>query len=155
LSLTPAGAALAHSSAANLSVTAGVAPDCVLDSPSALNFGIYDPALQRGDGHVDVTADALWISCTRGAAGVAIALDGGSHALGDRRAMTGQRTGREIFYEVYTSATRSTVWNQINTVAYVPAHRGAQRILLYGRIPGGQAVSPGRYSDTLLAMVNF
>lgn len=150
-----AGFALAHSSSATLAVAAAVAPDCMVESPSALNFGIYDPAVQRADGHVDVTADALWISCTKGAAGVAIALDEGGHRAGNRRAMVADGAGGAIYYEVYTSATHSTVWNQVNTIAYVPAHRGAQRIALYGRIPGGQAVRPGRYTDTLLALVNF
>lgn len=148
-----AGIASAHSSNAPLSITASVSADCVIESPSALNFGIFDPATARED--ADVTADAVSISCTRGASGVTIALDAGTHAAGRRRAMAGDKAGPSLFYEVYTSAAHTVVWNEINTVAYVPAHAGAQRISLYGRIPAGQTVRPGRYADTLLAMVNF
>ena len=60
-----------------------------------------------------------------------------------------------VAYDIYTDQERSTVWNTVNTVAYAARSSRAVNIPLYGRIPAGQSIAPGRYSDVLLAMVDF
>lgn len=145
----------AATAGATLLVSASVPANCVIGSNGAVDFGTYDTALHAHDGPVDVTAQAVSIACTKDAAGVSIALDQGEYAQGAHRGMGGGPGAATVAYDIYTSQQRSTVWNTVNTVAYASQSSQPVSIALYGRIPAGQSVAPGRYSDVLLAMVNF
>ena len=148
------GVAFGAQTVTTIAVTAKVQSNCVLHSPLALDFGVYNPATQAG-GPLDVVGSVLTVACTRGAPGVSIALDNGD-AYGDSHRNLQSGNGRDLVgYEIYTDATHSTVWNMIQTVAYVPASNAATAISMYGRVLGGQKPHPGHYADTLLAMVNF
>jgi spore coat protein U-like protein len=138
-----------------LAVVASVAANCVVATNAAVDFGTYDTAVHLHDGPVDVTVQAVSIACTKDASGVSIALDQGQYARGPHRGLGGGPGSETVAYDIYTSQERSTVWNGVNTVAYASQSSRAVTIPLYGRIPAGQTVAPGRYSDVLLAMVNF
>lgn len=137
-----------------LAVVASVTANCVVGTSANVDFGTYDTAVHLHGGPLDVTARAVSIACTKDATGVSIALDQGEYARGSHRGMGGFGTAT-VAYDIYTTQQRSTVWNAVNTVAYVAQSGRAVAIPLYGRIPAGQSVAPGRYSDVLLAMVNF
>ena len=146
--------AFAHSASATLSVTAAVLANCAVQSPQAVDFGSLDPS-QSAQAPVDVSADAVQISCTKGTPGVTIGLDNGQNYSGSHRAMTAGGTDSAVYYELYTTPARTVVWNRISTVAYASQTRTGVRIRLYGRIVGAHSPHPGRYTDTLVAMVNF
>lgn len=148
-------AAAAASSSGNLSVSATVPGNCIVSAPSAVDFGIYNPATEGPGTVLDFTGPAFDITCTKGAPGVTISLDEGNFASGSTRNMQSERGTGTIRYEIYTDQQYMTVWNTNNKVSYNPAHNSATTIPLYGQIVGGQAVQPGRYSDTLLALVSF
>ncbi len=148
-------AASADPTNATLSVTAAVAANCIVRTKAAVEFGTYNTAEHARGGPLDVTAQAVSIACTKGAAGVSIGLDQGEFAHGAHRGMEGGAGSAPVAYDIYTTEQRSTVWNAVNTVAYAPQSSRPVSIPLYGRIPAGQTVAPGRYADVLLAMVNF
>jgi len=154
LAFAPASAEAADATG-TLAVVASVSANCQIATSANVDFGTYDTAVHLHDGPVDVTAQAVSIACTKDATGVSIALDQGEYARGSHRGLGGGPGTATVAYDIYTSQQRSTVWNTINTVAYAPRTSRSVTIPLYGRIPAGQTVAPGRYSDVLLAMVNF
>ena len=81
-----------------------------------------------------------------------VGLGVGANNSGGRRMTNGSDF---LSYEIYTDSTRSTVWNTSNTVSYTPASKAAASLDVYGRVPGGQDVAVGNYSDTVLATINF
>ena len=139
----------AHST---VTVNTAVAAFCALQSPQAIDFGTYDAS---SNGTLDVTVDALQIRCTRGSAGISIALDNGQYFNGTHRSMHTAGGSGAVYYEIYTAAARSVVWNRTQTVTYLAATSQAVKITLYGRVLGASAATPGDYSDTLTALVNF
>jgi len=146
--------AFAATGTGTLTVDASVAANCVVATSANVDFGTYDTAVHLHDGPVDVTAQAVSIACTKDAPGISIALDQGENAHGTHRGMGGPGAAT-VAYDIYTTQQRSTVWNSVNTVAYASQTSRAVTIPLYGRIPAGQTVAPGRYTDVILAMVNF
>ncbi len=57
-------------------------------------------------------------------------------------------------YNLYEDAARTVVWdnrnNAVRTTRVYPF-----TAIIYGRIPGSQSVTPGYYSDTVVATVNY
>lgn len=137
----------------SVTVTARVPANCILRSPNSLNFGHYKtPSRARA---IDVSANVLSIACTKGAPGVSIALDNGRNYSGAHRNL-GARAGRSLVaYEIYTAPNHSTAWTTVNRVSYVATSDAATDIPMYGRAFPGEHPSPGHYSDTVTAMVNF
>lgn len=67
-----------------------------------------------------------------------------------------------LSYNVYTDATRTTVWGDGSggsgtfSGGFVAVLLGAfQSFVMYGRIPAQQAAAAGVYSDTLVITVNY
>lgn len=139
---------------ASLTITAAIRPDCVLTATGSIEFGKYDVAARSNHGSLDVTADAIRVACTRGSVGVTIGLGDGENGRAGHRGMAGPGAST-VAYDIYTTPERATVWNQVDTVTYLPQTSRAVSVPLYGRIPAGQSVPAGRYTDILLAMVNF
>ena len=146
--------AFAQTTSAELSVHAKVPPDCVLQSPLALDFGTYNPSVQDGS-PLDAVGNVLTVACTRGAPAVTIALDNGQDYFDSHRNLHGGSGSDTVGYEIYIDASHATVWNMVQTVGYLPVTSKPTSIMAYGRVIAGQKPHPGRYSDTLLAMVNF
>jgi len=119
----------------------------------ALDLGTYGSKNVKGKALVS-KGRVLSIACTRGSAGVRIALNNGAHFSGSDRHVLGPKK-KKVAYEIYTTANLKTVWNATNTVAYTPKSDAATTISLYSKVPGGQAPPPGQYTDTLTATVNF
>jgi len=140
----------------SMAVGATVIAKCTVTNPVALAFGTYDPVVANHTmlSPLDVSPNALSVSCTRGAPNVTIGLDNGLHyANPDRYLSDGTHT---LQYEIYTTSGRSTVWNSTNTVSYSSSSMAASAQPVYGRIPGGQdAYVNASYADTVIATVNF
>ncbi|HUJ14353.1 MAG TPA: spore coat U domain-containing protein [Thermoanaerobaculia bacterium] len=138
----------------SFTITAAVPAECTV-STSALNFGGYDPVVANSATPKDGTA-TVDVYCTKGAL-ASVALDTGSHASGSTRRMLGS-SGDFLNYELYRDASRTTVWNSTNIDTGTSASRLTPingGFTVYGRIPAGQDVSVGNYSDTVLVTVSY
>lgn len=139
----------------NENVGASVIANCKVGT-SSMVFGNYDPLVTNKTSALNVTG-SVSVQCTRGAPGITLTLDNGAnsaHASGTTRAMAGG--GSYLSYELFTDAARTTVWNTINAVSYVPTSMAAASLPVYGQIPGGQDVpAAASYSDGITVTVNF
>ena len=72
------------------------------------------------------------------------------------RKMTGA-VGVFLNYAMFSDAGRSTNWgNTVATDTVAGTGNGAaQPITVYGRVPAGQFVAPGSYTDTITATVTY
>jgi spore coat protein U-like protein len=142
----------------NLSVTASVAANCSI-STAAVAFGAYDPVGANASANLDATG-TVTVTCTSGAS-TGITLGQGANAdtgstddVPLRRLTDG--SSNFLDYGLFTDASRSTVWG--NTAATDVAHTGtgsSTNLTVYGRIPSGQSVPTGSYTDTVVATVTF
>jgi spore coat protein U-like protein len=137
-------------------ITASVAPKCTI-AAFAIAFGGYDPFAAAP---LDQTG-TVSINCTKGTSGV-ISLNLGANAAGAvRRMQDAGGAGNYLTYEIYSDATRTTVWNAVNTVALGPSasKNTALTATAYGRVAAGQDAQAGaaglNYQDTLVATVTF
>jgi len=143
---------------ADLPVTATVSANCAI-STAAVAFGAYDSAVVNASANRDATG-TVNVTCTSGAS-TTVTLDegdnagGGSTAAVPVRRMTDDGTNF-IGYQLYSENTRTTLWG--GTAPTGLAHTGTGLLVgltVYGRIPGGQNVPAGNYSDTVVATVTF
>lgn len=151
------GQASAATQTANLSVTANVSATCSI-STTALAFGTYDPVGTHASAPLDAAGGVI-VTCTNGAL-TTVTLGQGAHAgtgstdvLPLRRMQSGSNY---LAYTLYQDASRTTVWG--NTLITGLGHTGtgtATTLSVYGRIPGGQNVASGAYTDTVVATVTF
>jgi spore coat protein U-like protein len=110
-------------------------------------FGAYNPVSGQvldGTGRVDIT-------CVPAAA-YTIGLGKGLGSFAARQMANGPN---RLEYNLYSDYGRSTVWGE----AAMAVSSGASALpvshTVYGRIPRGQTVGAGAYSDTLLVTVSF
>ncbi len=161
--IVPAGAAVllalspgmrAQSASASLTVSASVAKNCTI-STAPVNFGAYDPVAANATTPLDGIG-TLTVTCTKGAA-AHIALNDGSNGVGSDRRMR-QSALEYLTYEIYKDPARTDVWgntagDDLDLVA--APNRNPRTVTVYGRVPQGQDVAVGNYSDTVVATVNF
>jgi len=150
-------AANASSVDANLDVSADVSANCSI-STAPLAFGAYDPAITNAAAPLDGTG-TVTVTCTNGAA-VSITLDQGANpeALSSDDTPLRQMTDGTQFlaYSLYQDSGHLTVWG--NSLTSDLGHNGdgaANDLTVYGRIPAGQNVAAGSFTDTVLATVTF
>jgi spore coat protein U-like protein len=152
--LVPAGAS-AQSATANLAVTANVAANCTI-STTAVAFGAYDPVVTNAAAAKDAAGSVI-IACTKGAVPT-IGLGLGANSLGpSTRRMLGV-SGDLLTYELYQPAGYTTIWGTSGPNLFsagASVGRAARTFAVNGRIPGGQDVATGNYTDTVVATVNF
>jgi spore coat protein U-like protein len=142
------------STTATFTVTATVLAECTV-SAFAINFGTYEPVVANAATPLDSTA-TINVFCTKGTTGT-VTLDNGSNFLSPNRRMT---PGGGVFmnYQVYKDSGRTTIWDNSNINS---GTSGSKNIALgggfiaYGRIPAGQDVKAGSYSDTMQSVVNY
>jgi spore coat protein U-like protein len=138
-------------------ITVSVAARCTINAFS-LAFGAYDVFSASP---LDQTS-TVTINCTKGTSGV-VSFDLGVNASGAVRRMKDTGAGTNFLtYEIYRDATRTTVWNAVNTVTLGPSvsKNTAMTATAYGRIVNGQDVQAGagaglNYQDTIVATVTF
>ena len=142
---------------ANLAVSANVSATCSI-STTALAFGSYDPVGTHAASPLD-GAGSVVVTCTNGAS-TTVTLGQGSHAnTGSTDAVPLRRMASGasfLSYSIYQDSPRSSVWG--NTAGTGVGHTGlgtATSISVYGRVPAGQNVASGAYTDTVVATVTF
>jgi spore coat protein U-like protein len=127
-------------------------------SATSLAFGAYSPALATPQqSTMTVTATCTGILTPGGTLPpFTVAMSAGGGAFTQRLMSSGTHTLR---YQLYTSATFSTVWGDgtgsTSTVAGGNNGLTTQTITGYGLIPISQYVTPGSYSDTITVTVSY
>jgi len=146
----------AGSSTGTLSVTASVAQNCVVNSPT-LAFGAYDPVVANLSTNDDQTATIV-VTCTKGASGITLGF--GNSANAPTGCSTPQRclvsSGHYLNYQIYSDSGRSSTWTTAIAETVTGGVTAPTSVTVYGRIPFGQDASVGAtYTDSVTATVNF
>ena len=145
---------LADSATATIAVSATVRRNCTITT-APLAFGTYDPVVANATTPLDATA-TVTIACTMGTPAT-IGLDAGSNALASQRRLT-NASSAYMNYQMFLDSAHATMWgndssNQMDAGA-APS-KAPRAFPVYGRIPAGQDVPIGPFSDSVVATVNF
>jgi spore coat protein U-like protein len=158
LSSVAAGPALAATSTTSLVVTALVTTNCLI-ATLPVAFGVYDPISAQASDPLDGTG-TVTVTCTPGASATITLGQGSNPNTGSTDAVPLRRmadlTSDHLSYFLYQDSSRTVVWG--NTSGTGVGHTGTglpTAITIYGRIPGGQNVPFGVYTDTVVATVTF
>jgi len=143
----------AGNAAASIAAGATVINNCKITT-SDLTFTSYDPLAAS-----DVTGTGtVTIACTKGASPT-VALSVGAnptHATGTTRAFNNGTS--YLSYEIYKDSNYATVWGDagsaVLTAGAAPDKNG-RSFTAYAKIPAGQDIVAGTYSDGMTATVNF
>ncbi len=143
----------AASSSAPLDISAEVAPNCAI-AISDLAFGKYDPLGQNTNQQLDAAAEVTML-CTRSSR-ASVYIDSGRHPIGSSRTLAG--SSQHLSYQLFHDAGRTQQWvgGASNGLQFVSQgiHK-PQQLTVYGRIPPGQEVVSGAYTDVVTATVDF
>lgn len=132
---------------------ASAAPTCTI-SATSVNFGTYNVFT----GSATDSTGTITINCNNSAHNVVVTLSKGSSSTFSPRTMVnGSET---LSYNLYRDAARTSIWGDGTggTSTYTdnnPANGADTVVTVYGRVPAGQDVSAGSYSDTVSAVINF
>lgn len=139
--------------AAGFTAGATVMRSCDIQT-SPLAFGDYDPLVQQATQPLDREASVI-LTCTKGTAAT-IGLSAGQHAAGSARNMS---NGSAVLrYDLFSNANRTQPWGDAsaNQVDTGEAPNDAPRsFIVFGRIPPGQDIPIGTYTDSVVATVQF
>jgi spore coat protein U-like protein len=132
---------------------AAQAPSCTI-SVLSVAFGNYNVFTATP---LDSTGRVTY-RCNAAAANISISLGKGASPTFNPRTMT--KSGEALNYNLYRNAARTNIWGDGTggTSVYTranPPNNNNVNVTIYGRIPAGQDVSAGAYSDTVLATINF
>jgi spore coat protein U-like protein len=129
------------------------AETCTVGTTS-LQFGIYDVFASSPN---DSTATIV-LSCQGNARDVRIAISRGTApTFGSRRMWKGSE---RLFFNVFRDAARTAVWgdgtggSQVEIVDQV-RNNDPYPVTVYGRVPAGQDVSAGSYTDSVTVTIDF
>ena len=152
LCLLCASGAQAASTSAPVQVTATVVTNCQI-TVSDLAFGSYDPLGSNATQQLDGAA-AVRVLCTRSAS-ASIAIDAGRS--GSRTLQPVNAGAQQVAYQLYRDSNRTRAWStESDNVRLVSnSAREPQQFTVYARIPAGQQIPSGRYTDVVRATVYF
>jgi spore coat protein U-like protein len=128
-------------------------PSCTI-SATSVNFGNYN--VFNGT-NLDSTGRITY-RCNATAANITIGLTKGLSSTFNPRLMS---KGAEVLgYNLYRNAARTNIWGDgtSGTAVYTranPPNNSNVNVTVYGRVPAGQDVSAGTFSDTVTAVINF
>ena len=135
-----------------LRVTAEVPSNCMI-AVSDLAFGAYDPLARNATQQLDGSANVR-VLCTRSSRAT-ITIDSGRNAVGNSRSLAGG--AQHVAYQLYRDSGRTQKWGRgADSLQFVSegTHK-PQQLIVYGRIPPGQEVASGVYTDVVTATVDF
>lgn len=130
---------------------------CIIEAVSGVSFGNYSVFSQTPE---DATGSFTVSKCAQKSARytATISTGNGSYATRTMTLVGGTET---LSYNLYTSSTYATVWGDGNGgTGSVSGDGGTGKTsgtptTIYGRIPAGQDVSAGSYSDSLTITITF
>lgn len=124
---------------------------CTINSGSGLNFGSYDVfSLSETTGNGSFAVQ----SCTNGKSSYTATFSTGSGTY-TTRTMTMIGSTDKLQYNLYTDMAYTNILGDspFSGTGSTSTSGGSQSI--YGRIPAGQDVSAGSYSDTITITISF
>lgn len=147
--------AQALTKSATLNVAASVSLRCTI-ATAPINFGTYDPYGNNALNPLDAVG-GVSLNCSAGS-NVDVRLGQGSFpAPGSTNANPRRRLGSgadRLDYNLYEDAAYTTVWDNV-----AKGLKGGKTfpvvIPVYGRVPEGQNVPIGTYTDSVVATVFF
>lgn len=119
-------------------------------SAQSVAFGNYNPiggGTVNGSGNVAVTCDVGTL--------YTISLSSGSGTYADRTMTNG---GNSLVYNLYVDVTRLILWGDGSSGTSTVAGTGTGLLIntpVYGRVPSGQFVPAGNYTDSIVVTVSF
>jgi len=147
--------AQAATATANLSVSATINNNCTI-STAAVGFPAYDPIVAHAAAPDDSTSGSVTITCTKGSAAT-IGLGLGANVSGSQMRML-NGAANYLNYALYQDAGHVTLWGTSGSGLLSPVaapSKAPRTFTVYGRIPAGQDLPSGTYTDTVVATVNF
>jgi spore coat protein U-like protein len=131
------------------SVTATVMAGCNI-SASSLSFGTYSGSIVNSNATVSVSCTPTTLYNVGLNAGTA------AGATVTTRAMTGVG-GALLHYSLFSNSAMSINWGKtVGSDTVTGTGNGlSQALTVYGRIPAGQSVNPGSYTDTITATLTY
>lgn len=133
--------------AAALAIPAAASAATCHVTPQAVSFGIYDPIggpSIDGIGSVNVACDEP--------VDFAVTLTAGSGTFAERQMSSG---AAQLGYNLYTNSSRTIVWADGIVGSSVSATGTNVDLTIFGRIPAGQNVPAGTYTDAVTATVIY
>lgn len=165
--LMASGAVVAATASTSVPVSASVSQTCSISTASALAFAAYDPLGANATAALNATGQ-ISVSCTKGATGLTIGMDSGTHVVGAQRQMLGGTAADMLQYNVFQPPSNTPnaactfpgtiAWNNTGAGLLTLTSSPAKAARLYnvcGTVPGGQDVATDSYTDTLGATINF
>ncbi len=123
-------------------------------SATSVNFGNYNVF----DGSPLDSTGSITYRCNSQASNITVALTrGASSTFNPRRMFKGVEV---LTYNLFRNAARTNIWGDgtSGTAVYSranPPNNSNVNLTVYGRVPAGQDVSAGTFSDTVTAVINF
>ena len=147
------GPPVTASSSAVMPVVIEIVASCTL-SASDLEFGAYRPELQAPA----LGQTVIQLQCAAGLTAELLLDAGTGSRRNTRRRQMGQDSGTDrMDYELFQDAARTVHWgdNPGRDTREVLTTGAPQTVTVYGRIPAGQRVRQGTYSDVITVQLRF
>jgi spore coat protein U-like protein len=137
----------AATSTTQMTVTATVLSSCALTGAS-LNFGEY---VSGRTTNLDVDGQITYSNCS---GRLTFELNGGQSGNINARAM--RNGANSLNYQLFRNPTRTAIFGTgTNAQAVDQLTAGNGQVIVYGRIPAGQSVPAGTYTDTVTVTLTF
>lgn len=148
-------AALASTTPAAFAATTDTTFQVSITVQNSCTIGATPLVFPAVTGNIPANHDAtatLTVTCNNGAA-YAVGLNDGTNGT---RLMNAGGT-QNVSYELYSDAAHGNRWGALNTTEKVGGigTNAAQAMTVFGRIPTGQSVAAGTYTDTVTATIEF
>lgn len=149
LLLLSAQIANAATTSAQIQVSVQVIANCRI-VVTDLAFGAYDPLVEHSTAALDGSAN-VQVLCTKNLRATVLMDDNSGVAS---RFM---RSGSDSLpYAIFSDASRTKVWGTgANAIQITGTGTSPQELTVFGRIPAGQVVPAGWYTDAVTATVDF
>lgn len=143
--------------AATLALLAPTPARACTVSATGVAFGAYDPTSPAPDDGTGTVS----LACPPSVSAPVVSLGSGLSGLIGSRQMTSGSSN--LSYNLYTNAARTLIWGNglggslTVTLTGGTVSSGTRTFsrTVYGRIPAGQNVAAGTYSDTIVVTVTF
>jgi spore coat protein U-like protein len=143
-----AASAMAVTVTSTLNVRVVVQPACTV-SGATLDFGSYTSGQA---GVLNGFSEIAYSNCA--AAQLRFQLDGGANGTTTARKL-GNGSGGLLNYAIFRDSARTQNFGQGTEARLVTPTTGTGTVSVFGRIPAGQAVAAGTYTDTVVITLDF
>ena len=120
-------------------------------SSTPIGFGTYDVF---SSSNLDTTG-SVRVKCAPGNTTYTISLQAGLNGSINNRKMQNSSGNGKMNYNLYIDAARSIIWGDGTGGTVTVTNNSPKSITVYARIPAGQNVSTGSYSDSVTVLVSF